>query len=118
MSNGAGAATAKTRTCPHCRATILQSAGVCPICRKSLRWEPNSAKHKPAGFSALHVEGAIKHPDVGENWEYMVLVTVKNEKGEEIGRHMVDVGALGPRDARTFDLSVEVYTETSKQVKK
>jgi hypothetical protein len=41
----------------------------------------------------------------------MVLVTVKNEKGEEIGRHMVDVGALGPRDARTFDLSVEVYTE-------
>ena len=62
-------------------------------------------------FSALHVEGAIRHPDVGETWEYMVLVTVKNEKGEEIGRHMVDVGALGPRDHRTFDLSVEVFTE-------
>jgi hypothetical protein len=111
MSNGSGGAAAKTRTCPHCRATILQSASVCPICRKSLRWEPHTAKHKPPGFSALHVEGAIKHPESGENWEYMVLVTVKNEKGEEINRHMVDVGALGPGDRRTFDLSVEVYTE-------
>ena len=114
MSNGSGPAVAKTRTCPHCRATILQSASVCPICRKSLRWEPHTAKHKPAGFSALHVQGVIKHPDVGENWEYTVMVTVKNEKGEEVGRHMVAVGALGPKDGRTFDLSVEVFTDPKK----
>jgi hypothetical protein len=111
MSNGSGGAAAKTRTCPHCRATILQSANVCPICRKSLRWEPHTAKYKAPGFSALHIAGDIRHPEVGENWEYMVLVTVKNEKGEEVARHMVDVGALGPNDKRTFDLSVEVFTE-------
>ncbi len=111
MSNGSGSASAKTRVCPHCRATILQSASVCPICRKSLRWEPHTAKHKPTGFSALHVEGSITHPTGGENWEYMVLITVKNEKGEEVSRHMVDVGALGANDKRVFDLSVEVFTE-------
>ncbi len=108
MSTGGGGTAAKTRTCPHCRATILQSAGACPICRKSLRWEPHTAKHRPPGFSALQVEGVIRHPDVGEAWEYTVLVTVKNEKGEEITRQMVGVGALSSQEERTFTLSVEV----------
>lgn len=111
MSNGSGVATAKTRVCPHCRATILHSASVCPICRKSLRWEPHTARHQPTGFSALRVEGEVRNPDAGEMWEYSVLVTVRNEKGDEIARQMVGVGAINGQEQRTFTLSVEVFTK-------
>jgi len=61
-------------------------------------------------FSALQVEGTIRHPEVGEAWEYSVLLTIRNAKGEEIGRHVVGVGALQGTDERTFTLAVEVYT--------
>lgn len=108
MSNGTQANAGKTRTCPHCRATILQSASVCPICRKSLRWDPHTAKHKPVGFSALSVEGQIRHPGNEPAWEYSMLVSIRNEKGEEIARQMIGVGTLAPQEQRTFTLSVEV----------
>lgn len=108
MSNGTQGTAGKTRTCPHCRATILQSATVCPICRKSLRWDPHVAKHKPPGFSALNVEGTIRHPGNEPAWEYSMLVSIKNEKGEEVARQMIGVGTLHPSEIRTFTLSVEV----------
>ena len=28
-----------TRVCPHCKATILESASVCPACRGHLRYD-------------------------------------------------------------------------------
>ncbi len=108
MSIGTQGTAGKTRTCPHCRETILQSATVCPICRKSLRWEPHTAKHKPPGFSALSVEGQVVHPGGEPAWEYSMLVTIRNEKGEEIARQMIGVGTLGSQEKRTFSLSVEV----------
>lgn len=108
MSNGGQGIAGKTRTCPHCRATILQSATVCPICRKSLRWEPHTAKHKAPGFSALTVEGKIKHPGTEPTWEYTMLLSIMNDKGEEIARQMVGVGTLGSNEQRTFTLTVEV----------
>ncbi len=37
-----------------------------------------------------------------------MLVTIKNEKGEEIARQMIGVGTLSPDEKRTFTLSVEV----------
>jgi hypothetical protein len=43
-------------------------------------------------------------------WEYSVVVVVKNERGEEIARHIAAVGALPPGEARTFSCSVEVVT--------
>jgi hypothetical protein len=110
MSNGGQGTAGKTRTCPHCRATILQSSTVCPICRKSLRWDPHTEKHKAPSFSALRVEGAVKHPAAEEPWEYSLMVIVKNEKGEEITRQMVGVGSLQSAEQRTFTLSVEVFT--------
>jgi hypothetical protein len=55
------------------------------------------------------VEGSIRHPAVGEAWEYSALVTITNDKGEEIGRHIVGVGALQPGEGRTFSFSVEVF---------
>ncbi|MEO5588899.1 MAG: hypothetical protein ABIS03_04875 [Gemmatimonadaceae bacterium] len=108
MSSSAQGTAGKTRSCPHCRATILQSATLCPICRKSLRWEPNTAKHKPPGFSVLNVEGKIQHPGKEPAWEYSMLLSIRNNKGEEIARQMIGVGTLDPNEEKSFTLSVEV----------
>jgi hypothetical protein len=96
-----------TRTCPHCRAVILASAPVCPSCRKHLRFV--GAEAQPT-FSPLRVEGTVRHPNVGEAWEYSVAISIKNDKGEEVGRQIVGVGALQPGEGRTFTFSVDVYT--------
>ena len=37
-----------------------------------------------------------------------MLVSIKNEKGEEVARQMIGVGTLNPDETRTFTLSVEV----------
>jgi hypothetical protein len=86
---------------------ILQSAAICPSCRKHLRFVPN-AEALPT-FTPLRVEGAVRHPDAGEAWEYSVVVTITNEKGEEVGHQVVGVGALQPGEQRTFTFAVEVF---------
>jgi hypothetical protein len=114
MSTVRQTAAGATRTCPHCRAQILESAAVCPACRHHLRFDPGSAgsgtQLRAPSFTPLRVEGAIRHPEAGEAWEYSVLVQVRNEKGEEIARQVVGVGALQPSEQRTFSLTVEVFT--------
>jgi hypothetical protein len=60
-------------------------------------------------FSPLKVEGTIRHPVGGGPWEYSVVVSVRNDRGEEIARHVVGVGALHPSEQRTFTLAVEVF---------
>jgi hypothetical protein len=37
-----------------------------------------------------------------------MLVSITNEKGEEIARQMIGVGTLNPNEQRTFTLSVDV----------
>ena len=49
-------------------------------------------------------------PEGGEAWEYSVLLTIRNDRGEEIARQVVGVGALQPGDGRTFTLAVEIFT--------
>ena len=46
----------KTRSCPHCRATILESAAVCPACRHHLRFEhrKDAAAEEPGDARAGH----------------------------------------------------------------
>lgn len=106
-----GRAVGATRTCPHCRTTILQSAAVCPACKKHLRFEPGASKASAAmpAFSPLRVEGTIRHPDAGEAWEYSVMISIRNERGEEVTRQVVGVGALQPGEGRTFTFAVEVF---------
>jgi hypothetical protein len=101
----------KTRTCPHCKAVILESASVCPGCQHHLRFDPNSVAEKraQATFSALKVEGAFRNPEGGDAWEYSVVVSVRNDRGEEVARKVVGVGALDPRESRTVTLSVDVF---------
>jgi hypothetical protein len=100
----------KTRVCPHCRASILESATVCPACRHHLRFNAEVVpRASTGGITPFRVEGTIRHPAVGEAWEYSVLLSIKNEKGEEVSRQMVGVGALQSGEQRTFTLSVEVF---------
>ncbi|MEL1264704.1 hypothetical protein [Pseudoxanthomonas putridarboris] len=97
-----------TRTCPHCKATILESAAVCPACRHHLRFEPGAGAHAAPVITPLRVEGTIRHPADGEPWEYSVVLSIRNDRGEEIARQVVGVGAMQPNEQRSFALAVEV----------
>jgi hypothetical protein len=39
-----------------------------------------------------------------------VVVSIRNDRGEEIARKVVGVGALQPEEGRTVTLSVDVFT--------
>ena len=97
-----------TRACPHCKATILESSAVCPACRGHLRFDSAAQSHniRPTTTS-LKVEGAIRQPADGGITEYSMLLTIRNERGEEVARQLVGVGAMRPGESRTFTLSVE-----------
>ena len=105
-----------TRQCPHCRETILESAAVCPACRHHLRYGAGAAAEDAQRPDAvpLRIEGTIRHPPDGEPWEYTVVVTVRNDRGEEIARKLVNVGSLHANELRSFTLSVEASVSRSK----
>ncbi len=103
----------KTRTCPHCKAAILESLSICPGCMHHLRFDQEAAKRQVAATSALKVEGVIRHPPLQEAWEYFVVIAVRNDRGEEVTRQVVNVGALSGTEKRTFTLSVEVLPPQS-----
>ena len=106
-----------TRECPHCRETILESAGVCPACRHYLRFDAGAdasqASQAPA-LTPLRIEGSIRHPADGEPWEYTVVVSIRNDRGEETARKLIGVGAMNPNEQRTFTLSVEAVLAKAK----
>lgn len=100
----------KTRSCPHCKATILESAAICPGCQHHLRFGDAAAGQRSGvSISPLRVEGTIRHPPNGDAWEYSVVLAIRNGRGEEISRQIVGVGALLPSEQRTFAVSVEVF---------
>ena len=109
--NGRVLAPGKTRICPHCKTTILESARVCPGCQHHLRFDSNSIVERRAQptFSALRVEGAFRNPEGVDSWEYSVVVSIRNDRGEEVARKVVGVGALDPSESRTVTLSVDVF---------
>ena len=86
----ASGTTGKTRACPHCKTTILESAVICPQCRHHLKFGgPARPEDAAAKFSALSVEGTLRHSERGSDWEYSVVVSIRNERGEEVGRQVV-----------------------------
>lgn len=100
----------RTRVCPHCKVTILESASICPACLGYLRfersaWQPTAV----AELSPLRVSGTIRHPAEGEPWEYSMVLTIRNERGEEVARQVVGVGALNPLEERSFTLTVDIF---------
>ena len=118
MSNlrpgGAGA----TRACPHCREIILESASVCPACRHYLRIDAGAADAAEAvqapALVPLRIEGSIRHPADGDPWEYTVVVSIRNDRGEEIAHKLIGVGALNPSEQCTFTMSVEAMVARAK----
>jgi hypothetical protein len=69
--------------------------------------EPASAAVAPASVP-LRVEGSFRNPVGSGTWEYSMVLTIRNERGEEIARKLVGVGAMLPDEQRTFTLSVEM----------
>ncbi len=97
-----------TRTCPHCRATILESAIVCPGCKHHLRFDKNlTPGGQPVTKTAWQVEGTLDAEHMDSTMEYSILVIVRNERNEEVARQIVNVGALQGVERRTFSLSIE-----------
>lgn len=117
MSNARPGQPGATRQCPHCRETILESAAVCPACKHYLRYGAVDVGEvvQQLAVVPLRIEGTIRHPPDGEPWEYTVVVTINNDRGEEIARKLVGVGMLSPNEQRSFTLSVEAVPGKSKR---
>jgi hypothetical protein len=96
-----------TRVCPHCKATVLQSANVCPGCQHHLRFNSGNAEPQTEGMSAMRIEGSILHSGRDE-CEYCVVVSITNEQGEKITRQVVGVGALQPGEKHKYSFSVDL----------
>lgn len=107
-----------TRTCPHCKTTILESASVCPACRHHLRFDESAIAGAKAKMSPLHVEGTISPPAGEVAWEYSMVVSIKNERGEEVARQVIGVGALYADEQRTFTLAVEMTEATGSKARR
>jgi hypothetical protein len=105
-----------TRACPHCREVILESAEVCPACKHKLRFSAPASTLAPAALTPLRVEGSFRNPDAGA-WEYSMVLTIRNERGEEIARKLVGVGAIQMHEQRTFTLSVEMNPAGNKRTR-
>jgi hypothetical protein len=97
-----------TRTCPHCKSTVLVSASICPGCQHHLRFNAAEPARAAAGYRALQVEASVRHADAEQASEYCVVVSVTDARGQPIARHVVNVGALAPAEKRTFEFSVEL----------
>lgn len=115
MSNLRPGTPGATRECPHCKEAILESAAICPGCKHHLRFEPGATAADPGTLTPLRIEGSIRHPPDGDPWEYNVVVSIRNDRGEEIARKLIGVGAINPNEMRTFTLAVEVMPVKSKK---
>jgi RNA polymerase subunit RPABC4/transcription elongation factor Spt4 len=104
------AAVGKTRSCPHCRATILESSAVCPACRHHLRFENRRGEQPQAASQvALKVSGQFARESASGPGEYHVVVVIRDAGGTELARKVVGVGGLAPGEERKVDLTVEVF---------
>jgi hypothetical protein len=96
-----------TRTCPHCKATVLESASICPGCRHHLRFG-SGTKLAEESYTALSVDGTIAHRESGIVCEYCIVLDIANERGEQVIRQVVGVGALQPGERRRLNVSVQM----------
>jgi hypothetical protein len=102
-----------TRICPHCKAVVLQSANICPGCQHHLRFNSANAEPQVQSVSAMRIEGSIRHAARDESCEYCVVISITNERGEKIARHVVGVGALQPGEKHNYSFSVDLMPERS-----
>jgi hypothetical protein len=100
----------ESRSCPHCKATILKSSISCPLCRHVLRFASTGADSRSYPTTCpLLVEGVINHPGNGlEALEYTIVLEVHDGTGKLLSRQNIGVGALQRAEKRIFSLRVEV----------
>jgi len=98
-----------TRVCPHCKATVLESAAICPGCRHHLRFSSTGGPLDAGeGYCALSVDGTIAHTKSSEPCEYCVVLEVRNDRGEPLVRQVVGVGVLRSGELRRLSVQVEM----------
>jgi len=107
-----------TRACPHCKATILESASVCPACRGHLRYDEASVLREKSKVVPLSIEGTLVPPAGDGAFEYAMVLTIRNERGEEVNRQVIGVGALSPGEERGFTLQVEMTEATGAKARR
>jgi hypothetical protein len=107
MSTARAGTPGATRVCPHCKAVVLETAAVCPGCRHHLRFNATDVAAAEA-YCAFNIEGTIAHKQAGEHCEYCIVLDIRNERGEQIIRQVVGVGALHPGELRRLNLAVEM----------
>jgi glutaredoxin len=114
VSNARPGTAGATRACPHCKATVLETAAVCPSCRHHLRFDDSAAvnKRQAERLVPLKVEGTVRHPHDADAYEYTAVVVIRDQRGQELDRHVVGVGALRAGEQRTFSLAVEMFPHT------
>src|SRR5580698_5507022 len=76
MSAVRPAALGATRTCPHCKATVLASASICPGCQHHLRFNASDARPAAVGVPALQIEVTVRVPTGAETCEYCVVLSI------------------------------------------
>ena len=83
---------------------ILESASVCPACKHHLRFDEAAAvaQRMAETIVPLHVQGTVRHPPEGPAWEYTVVLTIRNDRGVEIARHVAGVGAMQANDCLLY----------------
>ncbi|MFC7300331.1 hypothetical protein [Cognatiluteimonas weifangensis] len=118
MSSARPGTAGATRPCPHCKATILESASVCPACRGHLRYDEASLQREKTRISPLRIEGTLAPPAGEKVYEYSMVLSLRNERGEEINRQIIGVGALHPDELRVFTLQVEMTEATDTKVRR
>ena len=109
MSAARSARLGERRNCPHCRSLMLASQSVCPSCAHHVTFDRGAAA--PETHVPFRVEGTVSSAS-GQPAEYMVTVTVCDERGREIDRHVVGVGAVGASGSRTIRAQVETWGPT------
>jgi uncharacterized protein YbaR (Trm112 family) len=114
MSNLRPGSAGATRACPHCKAMILESASVCPACRGHLRYDEASIQREKAKITPLQIEGTLAAPPGDTAFEYSLVLSIRNERGEEVNRQVIGVGALYPDEERSFTLQVEMTESSAK----
>lgn len=105
------------RTCPHCKATILKSAAVCPVCQHALKFEAARPTYRSSPvLCPLSVQGTLRHSGNGESLEYSVLLEIHDQSGNVLSRQVVGVGSVQHAEQRIFSLRVEVFPDRSPPV--